>query len=77
MARGGGEGGGFAANDVALTTRVACRTDWTMVLMSTLVIGVRGEAGGVWGASTVGDGTTKDGLEETTGEGWSQYCIRE
>ena len=43
-----------------------------MTLMSTLGIGAGGGAEGAWGSGTVGSGAEKAGLEETTGEVWSQ-----
>ena len=57
---------------MALDARVACRTAWTMLLISTLGIGAGGRKGFAWGAKTMGAGATKAVLEEITGEVWSQ-----
>ena len=43
-----------------------------MSLTSTLGIGDGGGAGEAWGAKMMGAEEAKDGLEETTGEVWSQ-----
>ena len=79
LRKGRREGGreGFAATDVALAARVAWRTAWTMALISTLGFGSRGGLGFMWVNGTVVSGAVKSGLEETTGEVWSQYCSGE